>query len=254
MFHLWHLISSVETEIWRTKYSRSGWPHIKTSRLQLRWWSLWRPAPYQSWEPTHGGSRRSSNAGWASPPLSQSGARSGPCPRGSPASRHPQPHPCHGTLSTRDPQRAAQKEVRQRSMARQETHPVTTHLTSLSKLLTLILPADTSGTVTWQRWTFSLRKPSVFVFLQLVVLLIPITKQSTTSFSWAPSQGRTPFSEPVGELTRKLPVVQSCWSQTEIQKEPDSFSLRLAAARTCACVTGDMDMDHRVVFLLMWWT
>ncbi len=167
----WYSVTpAAETQIRGPKHSGSWWPDFKAhARLQLRWWSLWGLASYQSWEPANRSTRRCCYAGRAASALPQPCTRGGPGPRGSSAPCHTQPYPCYCPLPTRHPQRATQKEVCQRSLAGQETHSFTTHLTNSLKLLTLRLLADTSGTVTWWRWSRSLLNFQFFFTLLIVI-------------------------------------------------------------------------------------
>lgn len=146
-------IPSAETQIRGTKHSGPRWRDFKTYPwLQPEQRSLRGLASHQPREPANRSSGGRRYAGRSPHAFPESGTRGWPGARGSPASCHPQPHPRHSTLPTRNPQRATQKEVCQRSLAGQETHPVTTHLIRLLKLLTLRLRAETSGTVTWHPW------------------------------------------------------------------------------------------------------
>lgn len=147
------MIPFAETQIRGTKQPGPWWCYFETyPRLQHEQWSLWGLASHQPRDSANRSSRGRCHAGRSPYALPQSSPRGGSGTRGSTASRYPQPHPRHSPLPTRDPQRAAQKEVRQRGVAGQEAHPVTPHLIRMLTLLTLRLPADTPGTVTWIPW------------------------------------------------------------------------------------------------------
>lgn len=176
-------ILSVETQIRGTKHSGPRWRDCETYPwLQPEQRSLRGLASHQPREPANRSSGGRRYAGRSPHAFPKSSTRGWPGARGSPASCHPQPHPCHSTLLTRDPQRATQKEVCQRSLAGQETHPVTTHLIRFLKLLTLRLPAETSGTVTWHPW--------IIVFFFICCVTHP---QKRTPYSFT-SACHKPFS------------------------------------------------------------
>lgn len=147
------VIPFAETQIRGTKQPGSWWCNFETYPwLQHEQWSLWWLASHKPRDSADRSSRGRCHAGRSPYALPQSSTGSGPGTRGSTASCNPQPHPRHGPLPPRDPQRAPQKKVRQRGVARQEAHPVAPHLICMLLLLTLRLPADALGTVTWTPW------------------------------------------------------------------------------------------------------